>query len=115
MLPDRVSNPGPLTYESGALPTALRGPAPKEKSEHSLQCLPIHLSLLDSFCIEKRKCCIFKTIILTLLHSEWPKLYGVLAKTLWSFGHAECNRVNLRCPSYLNSYTISTTFPDQAH
>ena len=27
MLPNRVSNPGPLTYESGALPIALRGPA----------------------------------------------------------------------------------------
>ena len=27
MLPDQVSNPGPLTYESGALPIALRGPA----------------------------------------------------------------------------------------
>ena len=27
MLPVRVSNPGPLTYESGALPIALRGPA----------------------------------------------------------------------------------------
>ena len=27
MLPDRVSNPGPLTYESGALTIALRGPA----------------------------------------------------------------------------------------
>ena len=27
MWPDRVSIPGPLTYESGALPTALRGPA----------------------------------------------------------------------------------------
>ena len=27
MLPDRVSNAGPLTYESGALPIALRGPA----------------------------------------------------------------------------------------
>ena len=27
MWPDRVSNPGPLSYESGALPTALRGPA----------------------------------------------------------------------------------------
>ena len=27
MWPDRVSNPGPLTYESGVLPTALRGPA----------------------------------------------------------------------------------------
>ena len=25
MLPDQVSNPGPLTYESGALPIALRG------------------------------------------------------------------------------------------
>ena len=27
MLSDWVSNPGPLTYESGALPTALRGQA----------------------------------------------------------------------------------------
>ena len=27
MLPDRVANPGPLTYESGALSIALRGPA----------------------------------------------------------------------------------------
>ena len=27
MWPDRVSNPGPLIYESGTLPTALRGPA----------------------------------------------------------------------------------------
>ena len=29
MLPDRVSNPGPLTHESSALPIALRGPASK--------------------------------------------------------------------------------------
>ena len=27
MWPNRVSNPGPLTYDSGALSTALRGPA----------------------------------------------------------------------------------------
>ena len=27
MWPDRVSNPGPPCYESGALPIALRGPA----------------------------------------------------------------------------------------
>ena len=33
MLPDRVSNPGPLTYESGALPIALRGPAHGLKSK----------------------------------------------------------------------------------
>ena len=32
MLPDRVSNPGPLTYDSGALPIALRGPAICEKA-----------------------------------------------------------------------------------
>ena len=33
MWPDRISNPGPLTYESGALPTALRGPAAEEEQE----------------------------------------------------------------------------------
>ena len=40
MLPDRVSNPGPLTYESGALPIALRGPVKSlanEKFTYSLQ------------------------------------------------------------------------------
>ena len=31
MWPDRVSNLGPLTYKSGALPTALRGPALKRE------------------------------------------------------------------------------------
>ena len=30
MRPDRVSDPGTLTYESDALPTALRGPAKDE-------------------------------------------------------------------------------------
>ena len=29
-MPDRVSNPGPPTYESGALPIALHGPADKQ-------------------------------------------------------------------------------------
>ena len=36
MLPDRVSNPGPLTYESGAPPIALRGPA---KDRYPFLCL----------------------------------------------------------------------------
>ena len=35
MLPDRVSNPGPLTYESGALPIALRGPACQYRTAHA--------------------------------------------------------------------------------
>ena len=38
MSPDRVSNPGPLTYESGALPIALRGPAQKNvENENTVQ------------------------------------------------------------------------------
>ena len=52
MLPDRVSNPGPLTYESGALSIALRGPDCDEfekgiKNEHgrvaSLESVPINV------------------------------------------------------------------------
>ena len=40
MLPDRVSNPGPLNYESGALPIALRGPA--NFSGKVISCTTIH-------------------------------------------------------------------------
>ena len=36
MLPDRVSNPGPMTYESGALPIALRGPALNQRCYDSV-------------------------------------------------------------------------------
>ena len=39
MLPDRVSNPGPLTYESGALPIALRGPALHIRQTYCLKTL----------------------------------------------------------------------------
>ena len=46
MWPDRVSNPGRLSYESGALPTALRGPAvTKEQSVLGFLCLLINLRL----------------------------------------------------------------------
>ena len=37
MLPDQVSNPGSLTYESGALPIALRGPASQMMEESSIE------------------------------------------------------------------------------
>ena len=36
MLPDRVSNPGPLTYETGALPITLRGPAQQAQEVTSM-------------------------------------------------------------------------------
>ena len=44
MLPDRVSNPGPLTYESGALPIALRGPANLRDTTSKLQRLSLNLA-----------------------------------------------------------------------
>ena len=54
MWPDRVSNPGPLTYESGALLTALRGLAPCifENSSTVIcwACPFIILGLLSLFC-----------------------------------------------------------------
>ena len=42
MLPDRVSNPGPLTYESGALPNALHGPAYREGTSYTGRVNPIN-------------------------------------------------------------------------
>ena len=48
MWQDRVSNPGPLTYESGALPIALRGPTKIINI--------IHISLLLKT-IKMRFCC----------------------------------------------------------
>ena len=51
MLPDRVSNPGPLTYESGALPIALRGPASSSKAESlGRRIALVRLSVLDRHC-----------------------------------------------------------------
>ena len=44
MLPDQVSNPGPLTYESGTLPIALRGPAPRYGKLCWLICNLIYVS-----------------------------------------------------------------------
>ena len=41
MLPDRVSNPGPLTYESDALPIALRGPLERDTAFVISSLLPV--------------------------------------------------------------------------
>ena len=45
MLPNRVSNPGPLTYESGALPIALRGPAGRSRNTMIEKELSIQISI----------------------------------------------------------------------
>ena len=45
MLPDRISNPGPLTYESDALPIALRGPATSYVPDHFMTILSFDLQV----------------------------------------------------------------------
>ena len=58
MLPDRVSNPGPLTYESGALPIALRGPAVSRIQSKGTCCLKVCFIRKDQrviFCAETKK------------------------------------------------------------
>ena len=46
MLPDRVSNPGPLTYKSGALPILLRGTACMAPLMHTLSVNAFCMALL---------------------------------------------------------------------
>ena len=45
MLPDRVSNPGPLTYESGALPIALA--ARQKMAEKRAIFIPVVFALVQ--------------------------------------------------------------------
>ena len=48
MWPDRVSNPGPLTYKSGALPTMLRGPEREREREREREKFNILVSLYEN-------------------------------------------------------------------
>ena len=59
MLPDWVSNPGPLTYESGALPIALPGPA------------YLHTDLNKIYTVELRR------LQKTWSVSQYPKVYRI--------------------------------------
>ena len=64
MLPDQVSNPGPLTYESGALPIALRGPA---AALRKLLCVHVQESGIVQW---QRTCIVFGHIALQPLISN---------------------------------------------
>ena len=52
MLPDRVSNPGPLTYESGAIPIVLRGPAEIRRGNRDIPEI-VFLFLNENICCEQ--------------------------------------------------------------
>ena len=82
MLPDRLSNPGPLTYESGALPIALRGPAKLDLVLNYIKymdtnCAPI---VADLFCsvMTKTSCCLFQMITSLKVLKLSSLLLGIL-------------------------------------
>ena len=57
MWPDRVSNLGPLTYESGALLTALRGPAPMKMADSNRDGTGKYSVISEQS--DKQLCCFF--------------------------------------------------------
>ena len=59
MWPDRVSNPGPLTYESGALPTALRGLAILLELRGKSLCKSIYIYSNVRSCMDAHFCVFF--------------------------------------------------------
>ena len=63
MLPDRVSNPGPLAYESGTLPIALRGPAMGHSNHYTSYITQKGSKTLGldktSFCLKKKQIFVF--------------------------------------------------------
>ena len=103
MLPDQVSNPGPLTYESGALPIALCGPAhsygPDTNDEPltdgwtdgrtdtqnfgGYNIIPHHFSVAGH-----KNCCKISEIFFI------NPIALRKAKFVCNFGLSECNRVN---------------------
>ena len=64
MLPDRVSNPGPLTYESGDLPIVLRGPA---NTVVNMDC-NCSVSLNDMMICEANRLCKFYMLFILLIN-----------------------------------------------
>ena len=48
MWPDRVLNPGPLTYQSGALSTALHGPVCDKSKQGLGTTFPVASALIGS-------------------------------------------------------------------
>ena len=67
MLPDRALNPGPLTYESGDLPIALRGPAScGEKISQHIQW--VVRNVVSSLVLHFVFCSVY-----THMHKEWMK------------------------------------------
>ena len=99
MLPDRVSNPGPLTYESGALPIALRGVLKILRKrgeiapyEHFLLLSTILCYLLLDFYVKRRT------------------IFSLRDKQLFEITESELTRVNCIFILMVNGYTFRTSY-----
>ena len=86
MWPDRVSNPGPLTYESGALPTALRGPA------GICIALCTIISHLRTTAVTDigTYCCNFLVVLLYIMQAKLQLFIAVFLRQKWPASLALC-------------------------
>ena len=76
MWPDRVSNPGPLTYKSGVLPTALRGPA-----SVFLKSILIFLSVAHSLTIQSS----LPNIVICLIRFRDNTIFTLYLASIFQF------------------------------
>ena len=86
MLPDRVSNPGPPTYESGALPIALRGPARAAMECHdSLIVCTVLRENIRTRAEQCRPCQIAKNIFLNSNSTEQIAFQKLINRMHWEY------------------------------
>ena len=109
MLPDRVSNPGPLTYESGALPIALRGPA--ITSGTGLVCWSDNVSVLTALKSPEIKPIAKPLYTVTGMRSFWyPEVQNCLTTTVSIFTEESCiTRVVFKLSNISAISTTATT------
>ena len=81
MLPDRVSNPGPLTYESGALPTALRGPATVKENRY--------LSLAETILYAAEYCSSYQKLSWRIEISRAIRLTALHTGIVFRYSHVQ--------------------------
>ena len=108
MLPDRVSNLGPLTYESGALPIALRGLARQNMSQKKK---------FQGMCKLRNKICVHCLISLLCLstpiylHSRLGQyIYIVSDENMITMPLLFLHRNTLECLSIGTPITINLPF-----
>ena len=92
MWPDRVSNPGPLTYKSGALPTALRSPDPQLLIQYLIQGFETLHSSAYIWHVQKRNQTLIQVIIAELFplkrHTCSPFVIALASSFINLFRHS---------------------------